>query len=336
MSAEQGISPNHVPSPTRCTQASSHLPDLLLASEDPVLRVPMGARLLHFWRKWEVKSVEPWVIEVLREGYSIPFNSKPPLALAPINLTAYSIGSQRFLALSKEVTSLLKKMGYRSCERRELEGFYNSFFIIPKSSGGWRSVLDLSALNFFIKTTKFRMEANQSVLSSIHQGDWMVTIDIKDAFFHIPVHPESRKYLRLMAQGRVLASVAKRLSLMGINICLYLNNWLLCSLPRNRYTEDLQKTLPCPGFGPSGQLFQVTTSPDSVDRLFRDDDRLSEFSGFSVTENSYLPADDSEISRSSFLLNQRVDEPLGHFFIPREACAIRETALETPAVLPEG
>lgn len=64
---------------------------------------------------------------------------------------------------------------------------------------------------------------------------------------------------------------------------------------------------------------------------------ISEFSGFSVTEkNSFLPADDSQISRSSFLLSQRVDEPYGHSFVHREVYAIRETALKTPAVLPKG
>lgn len=49
-----------------------------------------------------------------------------------------------------------------------------------------------------------------------------------------------------------------------------------------------------------------------------------------------MPADDSEISRSSCLLSQRVDEPLGYSCVHREVCAVRETAHKTPAVFPKG
>ncbi|XP_066956295.1 uncharacterized protein [Macrobrachium rosenbergii] len=54
------------------------------------------------------------------------------------------------------------------------------------------------------------METNQSVLSAVDQGDWMVMIDIQDAYFHIPFHLDSRKYLRLAFQDRAFQFQAPR------------------------------------------------------------------------------------------------------------------------------
>lgn len=163
----------------------------------------MGARLLHFWKQWEARLVEPWVLRVLKEGYAIPFKETPPLLSVPIALKAYSVGSEMFSALSKEVTVLLYKRAIEEVEDLSLEGFYNRLFVVPKTSKGWRPVLDVSALNFFVQTMKFRMQTNSSVLSAISQEDWMVLIDMKDAYFHIPIYRDSRKFLRFVFQDKV-------------------------------------------------------------------------------------------------------------------------------------
>ena len=55
---------------------------------------------------------------------------------------------------------------------------------------------DLSVLNRFVHTTKFRMETTTSVMAAIRQGDWMTSIDLKEAYFPVPVHQNSRLFLR--------------------------------------------------------------------------------------------------------------------------------------------
>ena len=39
--------------------------------------------------------------------------------------------------------------------------------------------------------------------TSICPGDWMVSLDLKDAYLQVPMHPESRKFLRFMVGGKV-------------------------------------------------------------------------------------------------------------------------------------
>ena len=131
-------------------------------------------------------------------------------------------------------------------------GFYNRLFLVKKASGTWRPVLDVSKLNKFVVKTKFSMESNQSVLNSIQRGDWMVSMDMKDAYFHIPINSQSRKYLRFVFNGktyqframcfglstapqvftRVLAPLARIVHLAGYKILLYLDDWLVIGRSR--------------------------------------------------------------------------------------------------------
>ena len=41
------------------------------------------------------------------------------------------------------------------------------------------------------------------LLLSVRAGDWMVSLDLKDAYLQVPMHPESRKFLRFVACGKV-------------------------------------------------------------------------------------------------------------------------------------
>ena len=59
-----------------------------------------------------------------------------------------------------------------------------------------RPVIDLSILNTFLLVSYFRMETNRSIRSCIHPGMWTTNLDLMDAYFHIPIAPPFRKFLR--------------------------------------------------------------------------------------------------------------------------------------------
>ena len=72
-------------------------------------------------------------------------------------------------------------------------GFYSCLFLVEKVSGGWRPVIDLSPLNEFIRQTPFKIETAASVLLSVGEGDFLASVDLKDAYCQIPIHHSSRK-----------------------------------------------------------------------------------------------------------------------------------------------
>ena len=46
------------------------------------------------------------------------------------------------------------------------------------------------------------METPETIRTSLQQGEWVTSVDFKDAYFHIPIQEQSRKYLRFHVQGR--------------------------------------------------------------------------------------------------------------------------------------
>ena len=185
------------------------------------------------------------MVEVLRRGYKIPFLSEPPLSHSPIALRAYDPSSIKGRALESELGDLLAKGAVEPAGRSP--GFYARMFVVQKASGSWRPIIDLSALNKFVKKTPFKMETVQSVLTSIRQGDWMCSIDLRDAYLQVPIHPESRRFLRFHSEKgtfqfralcfglstapqvltRVMAPVSKILHRLGVRILRYLDDWLI-------------------------------------------------------------------------------------------------------------
>ena len=105
-------------------------------------------------------------------------------------------------ALEGEVQALLNK-GALELASLSSPGFYSRLFMVMRASGAWRLVIDLSTLNLRIQQTSFKIEALQSVLLSVRPGDWMVSLDLKDAYLRVPMHPDSRKFLRFMVGGKV-------------------------------------------------------------------------------------------------------------------------------------
>ena len=160
------------------------------------LPVSVGGCLAPLWRWWQAIGAESWVVTVLRDGYRVPFlDSPPPLSRIPVSFQTYRAGFPRAQALRQEVEAMLAK-GVLEIARDLGPGFCSCLFFVGKASGGWRPVIDLSHLNEFIQLTRFKMETVASVLLSVREGDFLASLDLKDAYFQIPIHPSSRKLLR--------------------------------------------------------------------------------------------------------------------------------------------
>ena len=140
-------------------------------------------------------------MEVLRRGYWVPFVSNHPLSAVLIPLPSYSPMSIKGKALQGEIEALIAEGAVETAPSSP--GFYSHLFVVQKASGSWRPVIDLSSLNGFVQLTPFRMESNQSVFHSIRCFDWMISIDLKDAYLQVPIHPDSRKFFKFVVDGRV-------------------------------------------------------------------------------------------------------------------------------------
>ena len=205
----------------------------------------VGGCLASSWLAWQARGVDSWVVEALRVGYRIPFDRPPPLSECPISLPAYSPHSIRGVALNQELQNLLRKGAVEPAPQSP--GFYSRLFLVKKASGSWRPIIDLSTLNHYVTSSRFHMETPRSVLNSIRPGDWMISLDLQDAYLQVPVHHDSRRFLRFVVDGkpfqfrvlcfglttapqvftRIMAPVSAILHRHGVRMLRYLDDWLI-------------------------------------------------------------------------------------------------------------
>ena len=224
-----------------------------LSCVNPVTNVPnaapnlaVGARLQNFWKTWLDLGAGPKVVQILKEGYTLPFQTRPKLVRFPTVISCYG-NPQRNSYLLEALHQLIDKNAVELVRNQSSLGFFNRLFLVPKPNNWWRPILDLSNLNFFLKSEKFKMETPETIRTSLQQGEWITSIDFKDAYFHIPIQEQSRKYLRFHVQGQTyqfkalpfglltapleFTVVVKEVKLMaihkGIRIHQYLDDWLV-------------------------------------------------------------------------------------------------------------
>ena len=134
------------------------------------------------------KGSSPRVVSILKDGYNLPFNLKPPLTRIPLIWSRYA-NPLRNSYLQEALHSLLQKQAVEKVRVQSSLGFYNRLFIVPKPNQKWRPILDLSALNRFLKVKTFKMETPESIRLSLQPGEWVTSLDFSDAYFRIPISP---------------------------------------------------------------------------------------------------------------------------------------------------
>ena len=182
--------------------------------------------------------------------------------------------SQSSPFLREEIENLLNKRAVERVQNPETPGFYSRIFLVPKKNGKFRLILDLSLLNRYIEKQAFKMETVKSVRQAMRLNDWAVSIDLTDAYLHVPIHRQSRKYLRFVHEDQVyhfsalpfgmsltplifsklMDVIAAFLRQRAISVFPYLDDWLIKNLIHNRLitqTKNCIQTIQSLGFLPN-------------------------------------------------------------------------------------
>ena len=81
--------------------------------------------------------------------------------------------------------------------------FISNIFFRPKKDGAIRLILNLKTLNLSVAYHHFKMETLQAAIQLMSQGCFLASVDLKDAYYSVPVAREDRKYLRFIWKGHL-------------------------------------------------------------------------------------------------------------------------------------
>jgi ribonuclease HI len=76
----------------------------------------------------------------------------------------------------------------------------------PEKDGkkNYRLIVDLRRINSFCKRLRCKFETLKGLAKMSQRGDWMVSFDVSDAFYHLPVRECDRQYFRFIIDGEVM------------------------------------------------------------------------------------------------------------------------------------
>ena len=249
--------------------------------------LPVGGRLSYFLPAWKEITQDKWTLSVVSKGLDIPLMREPPLSQDPIFFPPPS-DPDKAQALLDEVNCLIRKEAVEELPRSFwTPGFYSRMFLVRKKSGAWRPIIDLSSFNRHVVSPHFKMETPRGILSSVVPEMWATSVDLKDAYFHVPIRKSARKFLRFTSQGRVfqfkalpfglttaplvftklLQTVVGYLHSRGVDIHIYFDDSLMLHLNRDTLvgsTRSVLSTLLRLGFIPSREKSEVIPSQDFI------------------------------------------------------------------------
>ena len=238
------------------------------------LSPPVGGRLHSFRRDWQTNKCSSNVLSIITNGYVLPFLSKPNLVRFPLILSEYKT-LQKDQALADCIQSLLSKNAIERVENVKSLRFYSHLFLVPKPHQRWRPVIDLSRLNTFLHVEKFKMENPESIRTSLVPGEWVSSIDLSDAYLHIPIHPNSRSQVfqftslpfGLATAPQVFTMIVKEVKLMalsrGLRLHQYLDDWLIRSQSQDEAQEHSGSSRPNPVLGVDNKSGKIRTETNA-------------------------------------------------------------------------
>jgi ribonuclease HI len=86
--------------------------------------------------------------------------------------------------------------------RQSFVKFWNRTFLVPKRGGEYRKVLNCRRINSLMEGVHFKMEDVRTVRELLLPNDFAVSLDLKSAYSHVPVHQDLIPFLGFRFDGK--------------------------------------------------------------------------------------------------------------------------------------
>ena len=212
--------------------------------------IPVGGRLMKFKRAWKFNQ---WAFSIVSKGLGWQWSRVPP----PVKFFV-----QTPTPLLKEyVKELIQKKVIKRAKSLRFQG--NLFCVPKKNTDKKRVILDLSPLNQFIRCDRFQMLTVSQVRTLLPPGAVTCSIDLTDAYWHIPIARNLSSFLgfrlgrraysfRAMPFGlniapriftKLGAKVIQQLRSQGVLVVAYLDDWLIWANSKAECIKATQKVV---------------------------------------------------------------------------------------------
>lgn len=147
--------------------------------------------------KWKEITTDSWILQTI-QGLRIPVTEIPGQEEEP---RPFKLSKNQMRNLDVEIEGLLNKGVIEPCIEEQGQVVSN-VFLRPKPNNKFRLILDLNQFNKqFVEYQHFKMTSLKMALDLVTAGMFMSSIDLSDAYFTVPIHVSSCKFLRFRWRG---------------------------------------------------------------------------------------------------------------------------------------
>lgn len=156
---------------------------------------PLGGRLQIFSQAWDRFASDAWVRRMV-QGFEIELvDLRDRLCPAPPLPEEGALVHAELLEL--------RTKGSIELAHPSSTGLISNIFLVEKKDGRMRPVINLHHLNRLVKYRHFKMEGIHLLWDILLQEDWMIQLDLQDAYLTIPIQEPSWDLLRFRWHGRI-------------------------------------------------------------------------------------------------------------------------------------
>ena len=137
----------------------------------------------------------------------IQFGIQPQWELPPVLSKTTMKKSDLEVEKAKNILTEYQKVGaVKICGDLENTGHLVPWFVLSKTENNkekHRLICDCRELNQFFQTKNFRLDHIQTIFPFLRQKMWAAKIDLKDAYFHLELGNQLKRFMRLQVGDQI-------------------------------------------------------------------------------------------------------------------------------------
>jgi len=157
-----------------------------------------AGRLRNFLAQWEGLSSNSVILQYVTE-VQIEFKGDIMPRQSYHRPSIFNAKEQAIV--QAEIDKLITK-GVAVPSSPEKGAFVSTIFLRPKKDGSHRTILNLKQFNEFVEYHHFKMDTLETTISMMKPGCYMASVDLKDAYYMVPIDFSRQKFLTFCFDGQ--------------------------------------------------------------------------------------------------------------------------------------
>lgn len=157
-----------------------------------------GGKLASCIDAWGRLTDDSWVLQQI-QGVQVNFILDPSHAKHKQEIRFSDVELDQ---VKTEAMALVEKGVIYEVDHVEGE-YLSNIFTREKKNGELRVILNLKQLNQCVEKIHFKMDTLKNAIALMKKDCFFASIDLKDAYYSVNIHPKFRKFFRFMFQGKL-------------------------------------------------------------------------------------------------------------------------------------